>query len=138
MKNQAESEQSPQGILWLKLDEASKGQLQEEYPPRYPNVFYDHVTLVFEAHQAAVNYLIGKKAVAHVLAYARNDHVEAVRVDTHGLPDTYGVPHVTLSTEEGIEAFESVAMLQSEHHEESVDPPLELDGTIEFIPFESA
>ncbi len=138
MKNHAESEQSPQGILWLKLDGASKGELQKAYPPRYPNIFYDHVTLIFGAHQEAVNHMIGKNALAHVLVHAYNDRVEAVRVNTHGLPDMYGVPHITLSAQEGVEPFESVAMLQSEHHEEPVDPPVELDGTIEFIPFEPA
>ena len=36
------------GFLWLKLSNKSKQQLLEHYPPRYENMFYDHVTLLVD------------------------------------------------------------------------------------------
>lgn len=125
---------SATGILWLKLDATSKRQLQDAFPPHYPDTYYDHITLVFGTPQEPVNHLIGTRSTAIVYAHAHNDKIQAVRVRANGLPDTYGVPHVTLSAQPGVEAFESVAMLQGEHEETEIDPPLEITGTIEFIP----
>ena len=122
------------GILWLQLSPQSQAQLKQAFPPRYPNSFYHHVTLAFGVTRQEVEQYIGQPAVVQAYAYASNVQVEAVRVATDGLPDTYGVPHVTLSTATGIEPFESVAMLQAQHHEVSIEPPLELQGIMAFIP----
>lgn len=58
-----------------------------------------------------------------------------MRVATHGLPDTYGTPHITISTGEGIDPFESVTMLKSRHTEYPLENAIDLGGIIEFIPF---
>ncbi len=120
------------GILWLKLDERSKQLLQQRFPASYVSKHYDHVTLAYDAARSTVENHIDKPASVDVYAYAKNDKAEAVRVDTHGLPDTYGVPHITLSTIDGVEPFESVTMLKSEHDEIAIEPFV-VSGTLEFI-----
>jgi len=120
------------GILWLKLDARSKQLLQQRFPAIYPNTFYDHVTLAYGTTKIAVAELIGKSDSVQAYAYAKNEKAEAVRVNTRGLPDTYGAPHITLSTADGVEPFESVTMLKSDHHETKI-APLELSGVLEFI-----
>lgn len=130
----AQENTTGKGVLWLKLDNASRRRLRELYPPKYPNEFYDHVTLAFGVPKNSVEHLIGTTAQATVYAHAQNDKTEAVRVTTDNLPDTYGVPHVTLSTQSGIEPFESVAMLQGDHEESAISPPFVITGTIQFIP----
>jgi len=122
------------GILWLKLEEASRQTLQAHFPPKYPTTYYDHVTLAFGTNQELVRGLIGITATVRAYAYASNTEIEAVRVQTNGLPDTYGVPHITLSAQPGVEPFKSVAMLQGEHGEVPISPNLKLFGVIEFIP----
>ena len=121
-----------EGIVWLKLSQTSAEQLRQAFPPQYPNQFYDHVTLVFGAQKTLYEDLVGNHATIRVYAYAKNDEVEAVRVHTGALPDTYGVPHITLSTQKGIKPFASVMMLQGDHHETEIQP-FELEGHIEFI-----
>jgi hypothetical protein len=125
---------SAKGILWLKLDNVSRQKLQQLYPPKYPNAFYDHVTLAYDVARDSVSEWIDTADQATAYAYAANGNVEAVRVRTEGLPDTYGVPHVTLSTAKGIQPYESVAMLQADHTENPIEPAVELTGVIEFVP----
>lgn len=123
------------GILSLQLSIESTELLQRLYPAKYQDIYCDHVTLVYGAPEEAVKYYTGKAAIASIFAYAHNQRVEAVRVATHGLPDTYGTPHITLSTQEGVDPFESVAMLKSEHDEQPLETEIDLEGTVEFIPF---
>ncbi|EDK72757.1 metal dependent phosphohydrolase [candidate division TM7 genomosp. GTL1] len=137
LKLWAAAQEDKEGILWLKLNPSSKQKLKDTFPPLYTNQFYDHATLKgHHAHatRSEVAELIGQPANIEVYAYAKNDKVEAVRIHAHGLPDTYGVPHITLSTKQGIQPFESVAMLKADHDEKPVKP-LELEGIIEFHPF---
>jgi hypothetical protein len=118
-------------LLWLKLTPESQQKLHKAFPPRYANQFGDHVTLTDDKTADELTEFVGKKGVAEVYAHATNGSVEAVRVMTHGLPDSYGVAHITLSTVKGVHPFTSVAMLRGEHSEQVVDPPLVLEGTIE-------
>jgi hypothetical protein len=122
------------GILWLRLDADSKELLQKLYPHKYPAEYYHHVTLVFGTTRELLRHPIGTLATVRAYAHAHNADIEAVRVETDGLPDTYGVPHITLSAQPGVGPFRSVAMLQGDHQEEPIDPPLELKGDLEFNP----
>lgn len=121
------------GILWLKLSPTSKDTLRLTYPPKYTDTYYDHVTLLFDVTHDEVAKQIGKHAVVKVYAHAFDDSIEAVRVES-ALPDTYGVPHITLSAQSGVEAFRSVAMLGGDHTETPCSEPFSIDGTIEFVP----
>lgn len=130
----AGSKEGPrEGIVWLKLNDESINKLKAMYPPLYPNEYYHHVTLVFGTQRSLFEEIIGRDASVVVHAYARDQNAEAVRVHTNELPDTYGVPHITLSTQRGVKPFASVLMLQGDHHEEQVDQ-FELSGKVEFIP----
>lgn len=102
-------------------------------PTPYHDIFYDHITLAFDVPKTAVVDFIGKKAQAKVYAHAYNQDVEAVRVTTYSLPDTYGVPHITLSTQKGIQPFGSVAMIKNPHNEEAAEPSFDVYGKIEFV-----
>ena len=121
------------GILWLKLSSDAQANLRAAYPPMYSDTYYDHVTLLFDVRRKEVAAHIGQHAEVAVYAHANNDDIEAVRV-TSSLPDTYGVPHITLSARPGITAFASVAMLHGDHDETARPAPLLLDGIIEFVP----
>lgn len=120
------------GILWLKLNQASRDILRTTYPSKYDDAYYDHVTLLFGATRKEVESYIGEHAEVTVYAHAFDDSIEAVRVNST-LPDTYGVPHVTLSAKSGVEPFKSVAMLQGKHTEVPCSKPFTISGTIEFI-----
>lgn len=122
------------GILWLKLSAESRDRLKAAYPPKYTVVYYDHVTLFPDIERQKVTHYIGEQAEVQVYASAFNEHIHAVRVQST-LPDTYGVPHITLSATAGTPPFASVAMLQADHTETQRDQPLTLTGTIEYIPF---
>lgn len=121
------------GILWFVLDETSAAALRRAVAPLYPNEYCHHVTLRYGVAREEVEQFIGKKweVVAHAVAW--NDKAQACPVETNGLPDEYGVPHVTVSTAKGVKPFASVAMLQGEHKEESLDPTIVLAGTVEFV-----
>ena len=120
------------GILWFVLDRASIDRLKKAVAPRYENEFYHHVTLQYGVTRQTVVPFIDKPWAIKMYAVAHNTQTQAGRVDTRGLPDTYGLPHITLSTAEGVKPFASVAMLQGEHQEAAVEP-IELTGTIEFV-----
>jgi len=121
------------GILWLKLDTQSRARLSAAYPAKYHDTYYDHVTLLFGVLRKDVEEYIGQEAQTSGYAYVDNGYIEALRVDSGDLPDTYGVPHITLSAESGTDPFESVAMLINDHSETPRDAPLVITGTIQFI-----
>ena len=125
---------SENGILWLVLDEASQATLREHITPLFEHIFCHHVTLLYgiAASDERVAASLNTTQTIEVYALAHDDKAQAVRVKTNGLPDTYGVPHITISTGKGIEPFHSVAMLQGEHTEVPLDPPLTLSGTVQF------
>lgn len=120
------------GILWLVLDAESSERLKAAVPPKYENEYYHHVTLQFGVAKDAVSGYIGRDVTIEAYAAGHNDKAQAVRVYVQGLPDMYGVPHVTLSTAAGVVPYASVAMLQGTHQEVPIAPPLQLSGTIEF------
>ncbi len=120
------------GILWFVLDEASVAKLRQIAPPLYANEFYHHVTLRYGVSKGEVAQYIGKEWRIKVTAIAHNSEVQACRVQTDGLPDEYGVPHITLSTAPGIKPFASVAMLQGAHDERRLEQPVELSGRVQF------
>lgn len=121
------------GILWLKLSSESQAELRAAYPPKYHDRYYDHVTLLFDVERKEVTQYIGRQEQVEAYAHGYNNLIEAVRVRS-SLPDTYGVPHITLSAQPGTAPFASVAMLQGEHTETPRDTPLVITGTIEFVP----
>jgi hypothetical protein len=136
MARTASTTPSENGILWLVLDEASQAALHEHVPPVFENVFCHHVTLWHDISpdDEQVAALANTTQTISAYAIADNGKAQAVRVKTPGLPDKYGVPHITISTAKGVTPFQSVAMLQGDHTEVPLDPPLTLTGTIQFEP----
>jgi hypothetical protein len=136
------------GILWLELDQRSQAELRQACPPRYASQelghqLYHHATLLFGVPENApeVSAYLGTEVAIVAYTHAYSGDVQAVRIrparDEHDLPDTtYGVPHITLSINEGIKPFASVAMLQAEAGSRFEEPigPLALRGVIKFHP----
>src|SRR5204862_207103 len=83
--------------------------------PRFEKAWYHHVTLRYGVERYEVQAIIGQKHQIEAYAAAFNDQAQAVRVETNGLPDEYGVPHVTISTAAAVKPFASVAMLKGSH-----------------------
>lgn len=128
----ADGKDERKGILWFVLDESSARALRQAVPPRYKNTFYHHITLAYGVERTDVEQYIARQTTVEAYAVAYNDQTQAVRVHTFNLPDTYGVPHITLSTTPGVKPFASVAMLQGEHEEASLASVLKLTGTIQY------
>src|SRR5688572_10672630 len=105
------------GILWFVLDDQSRARLHEAVPPLYSDEYYHHVTLQYGVGRGSVASFIGKQWTIGAYAVGSNTEVQACRVQTNGLPDMYGVPHITLSAMPGIKPYASVAMLQQAHTE---------------------
>ncbi len=120
------------GILWFVLDAPSSERLRKAVPALYPKHYYHHVTLLYGIGRETVASLIGQTHDIEAYAVAHNNQAQAVRVRAQDLPDTYGVPHVTLSTAQGVPPYESVAMLEGEHTEAPLNPPIVLSGTVQF------
>ncbi|HEX6258889.1 MAG TPA: hypothetical protein VFZ48_05415 [Candidatus Saccharimonadales bacterium] len=122
------------GILWLRLDEPSRARLLQACPPRHATTYCHHVTLRHGVTAQEYEALFGRQCTVEVYEACWDGSVQAVRVNTHGLPDQYGVPHVTISAADGIAPFTSVAMLKDPaHHHQKLS--LELSGVIEFVAF---
>jgi choline dehydrogenase-like flavoprotein len=121
------------GTLRLVLDEASREALRAKAPPLFAgNEFYHHQTLRFGVPKAEVADWIGRTVSTTVYAVAWNKEVQAARVQASELPDENGVPHVTLTTAQGVKPYASVAMLEGDHHEQPLD--MTLTGTLVFKP----
>jgi hypothetical protein len=120
------------GILWFVLDEESAAQLRTLVPARFEKTWYHHITLRYGVERYEVAAIIGQRHQIEAYAVAFNDQAQAVRVETNGLPDEYGVPHITLSTTAAVKPFASVAMLKGGHDESKIEPPIALNGTVEF------
>jgi len=121
------------GILWFVLDEDSRERLRRAVPPMYSKQWYHHITLLYGVERSAAEEFIGKPWAIEAYASAHNRQAQACRVNANGLPDTYGVPHVTLSTATGVAPFAAAAMLKGEHDEQPLDSPIRLTGQLEFI-----
>jgi hypothetical protein len=126
--------EEPKGLLWLHLDTASRAQLLELCEPRFSTLFCDHVTLRFDTPLTPeYNAMIGQTHTAHATEVCWNEKIQAVRVDTHDLPDQYGVPHITISATEDTPPFLSVEMLKTTHQRKVIGG-LAVTGVIQFIP----
>jgi len=96
----------PGTIIGWKLDPTEREDLLRRFPPRYPNIIADHVTLASDAEQRSLPPLVGAEIVGRT---DDGDGVEAMVLaidgDT-GRPDgsTY---HITWSLGPGRRARES-------------------------------
>ena len=92
------------------LDDSSRTRLLRDFPPKHPNVYADHVTLVFRPKEGELEeFDMGEEVEIEVVGYAEDESGSAVTVK---LPPklkrlSQRNPHVTISTANGVKPFYS-------------------------------
>jgi len=115
-------------IAGWKLDRGQRAELLQQFPPRYPNVDADHVTLKYAAGQAP----LPEERVGEIVGRADDGSgVEAMVVRIGGTTDrpdgsTY---HITWSLADGRRADESNDVLRKRGWE-----PFDLAMPVQLIP----
>jgi hypothetical protein len=105
------------------LTSESKGKLFERFPAEHDNIYGEHVTVIFKPTREQLKdmkdlKLLGKKFDINVTGYAKNKMGQAVKVDVPGAVFSEGrIPHITISTAEGIKPVYSTELLQTEEVE---------------------
>ena len=92
------------------LDDSSRSRLLRDFPPKHPNVYADHVTLVFRPKESEVaQFDMGEKVEIEVVGYAEDERGSAVTIRLPpGLKRlSQRDPHVTISTANGVKPFYS-------------------------------
>lgn len=105
-------------IYWAVLiDDASKSVLTQHIKPKHPNVYLEHVTIVFKPNDeqnSVWERRLGEKIELEAIAIAADDKGEALVVDGVQLEDSR-VPHITVSCAEGVKPFYSNELLAKGH-----------------------
>jgi Fungal tRNA ligase phosphodiesterase domain len=101
--------------LGIFLTEDSVKKLYATFPPIFPKLPPDpHVTLSFKPDEGTVStfrLLVGKKLFIEVKGYALDAKAEAVIVSIPPLASQNKIPHITLSTAEGVPPVYSNTLL---------------------------
>ena len=111
-------------IYWgVKLDTFGVASLLNYFPPMYPNVYAEHMTIVFKPSEAEDKLMmaeIGMPVDLQIIGYAADDNAEAAVVTGHARLNP-GVPHITISTANGVGPVHSNKLLAKGWHR--VDGP---------------
>lgn len=110
------------------LNKESVDKLKEEISPKYPEVFYHHMTLVYnpsEEEYEKYEDMLGETVEFKVVKHCFDDKCQAVLVDTDLSMNEY--PHITLSCTEDTKPTYSNQMLEGSSCE---DVSLILSGEI--------
>ncbi len=108
------------------------------FPPTYPEVHADHMTIIFKPDELSVqNSPIGKKVRLRVLGHAQNDRVQAIAVE--GVLSKNNHAHITVSVDKakGGKPVDSNRMLDQAFSENTLTVPAEhqyLEGVIDVFP----
>lgn len=119
-------------IYWaVKLSPASKNTLLNKYPPKHPNVFAEHMTIIFkpsdQEDEKMVGY-IGHKVLLTVGGYAADDKGQAVVADGFDILDGGNkITHITISYANGTKPVYSNTLLQKGYNQIT---PFILTGTV--------
>lgn len=107
-------------IYWaIKLDPVSKNTLLTKCPPKHPNVFAEHMTVIFkpsdEEDKKMMSY-IGQKVLLTIYGYAEDDKGQAVVADGFDiLAGGNKITHITISCANGTKPVYSNTLLQKGH-----------------------
>jgi hypothetical protein len=111
------------GVIGWKLDRDQRAELLQQFPPKYPRIDADHVTLTVGASRSA---LLPSETVGEIVGRVDDGRgVEAMVVKIAGTPDrpdgsTY---HITWSLKDGRKPVESNDVLRA-HQWEMFDLPM--------------
>lgn len=108
--------------LGIFLTKESIKKLHEMFPPIFKKLPPDpHVTLSFKPDDSTVEafkLLVGHKLFIEVKGYALDDKAEAVIVSIPPIASQNRVPHVTISTAEGVPPVYSNTLLETARAED--------------------
>lgn len=107
----------------VRLDKDSMNLLKKKFPPTHPNEFYHHMTIDFAVKKYPLD--IGQKVSLNVIGYGEDEFAQAVVVT--GFHSTNKIPHITLSTAEGVKPVYSNKMLKRGFKEIE---PFKITGTV--------
>jgi len=117
-------------IYWaVKLDSDSVARLFSAFPPKHPNVYAEHMTIVFrpsEDQEQGLVPLCGSNIELAVIGYAEDDKGQAVVVSGQERLGG-GMPHITISCADGTKPFYSNTLLGSGY---DTTPNVTLQGVV--------
>lgn len=120
-------------IYWaVKLDDASRVMLLTKFPAVHPNVFAEHMTIVFNPSESANETLMEECGVSvnlEVIGYGADNKGQAVVVKSDTISRIGGgIAHITISCINGTRPVYSNILLQK--HWDSVSQSVNLNGVI--------
>ncbi|KKM60735.1 hypothetical protein LCGC14_1538820 [marine sediment metagenome] len=120
-------------IYWaVKLDDSSRAVLLTKFPAVHPNIFAEHMTIVFnpsESVDEAVMQKCGTDVNLEIVGHSTDDKGQAVVVRSDAVSRIGGgIAHITISCANGTRPVYSNILLQK--HWDSVSQSVNLSGTI--------
>lgn len=100
-------------ILYHALFVVDVNKLKEMFPPKHINLFYHHTTIEFKPSNYE-NFDLGNKSKLKIIGRLTTDIVDVLLVDNPKSKNN--IPHITLSTAEGIKPFQSNSELEKNKH----------------------
>jgi hypothetical protein len=114
------------------LGDESRKKLLASIIPIYDNTYADHVTLMYGdlRNWKSLGYELGEEVDIIVDGHLAKDGVQTVTVS--GINRDGGIPHITISTKEGVKPVKSNDILKSDTPED-INPPIVLKAKIGFF-----
>jgi hypothetical protein len=103
-------------IYWaIKLDSASKSLLLSKFPAKHPNVYAEHMTIIFRPSDKVDSEMMNKCGLAvsiRVVGHAYDNNGQAVKVESDAVSKIGGgIPHITISCASGTKPVYSNKLL---------------------------
>jgi hypothetical protein len=122
-------------FLGLFLDEGSQQKMLAQIPTVHPNKVSDHVTLFYKPNrQYARDAELGASFALRGVEEVKDERGQTLRVeldDRLSLQMRNKIPHITISTKDGVSASYSNDLLENEAATRtSIDPPIELTAQL--------
>ena len=120
-------------IYWaVKINDVSKAALLAKFPAEHPNIFADHMTIVFNPSDGINKALLpecGKSVTLEVIGHVFDTKGQAVVVRSDTVSRIGGgIAHITISCANGTRPVYSNSLLQK--HWNDVSPSINLKGVI--------
>jgi len=120
--------------LGIFLTPQSKEKLKQVIPPKFKQKSGDHLTILFDPDEEDLERFlpyVGKRIVLTVTHEVDNDRVQAIRIKD--IETEQGIPHITLSWDEGASPAESNELIETETGR-PIQPWLKLQGIFDVYP----
>lgn len=120
-------------IYWaVKLDDAGKAALLARFAPAHPNVYAEHMTIVFKPSDSVDEALMkecGTEVELNVIGHSEDQNGQAVVVKSDSVSRIGGgVAHITISCVNGTRPVYSNTLLKK--HWDQVSPAFAVSGVI--------